>query len=139
MAEDAIVQDCEACGILVANHAGQLWLGHHVVLQDDVLDVVRGVGITRGPDHAVVVVKGEFILQAVPERALIERRVALEQIEIQWDVESIVVSAMALSAATDASLFPALTLILVMFLLSDSSMPWYWAFSLSCADFERSL
>ena len=25
-AEDAIVQDCEACGILVANYAGQLWL-----------------------------------------------------------------------------------------------------------------
>ena len=89
---DAIVQDCEACGILVANHAGQLWLGHHVVLQADVLDVVRGIGITRGPDHAVVDVEGEFILQAVPERALIERHVALEQIEIQWDVESIATS-----------------------------------------------
>ena len=66
--------------------------GHHVVLQADVLDVVRSVGITRGPDHAVVVVEGEFILQAVPERALIERHVALEQIEIQWDVESIAIS-----------------------------------------------
>ena len=84
MVEDAIVQDCEACGILVANHAGQLRLSHHIILQADVLDVVRGVGITRGPDHAAVVDEGEFILQAVPERALIERHVALEQIEIQW-------------------------------------------------------
>ena len=48
--------------MLVANHVGQLWLGHHVVLQADVLDVGRDVGITRGPDHAVVVVEGEFIL-----------------------------------------------------------------------------
>ena len=54
------------------------------------LDVVRGVGITRGQDHAVVVVEVEFILQS--ERALIERHVALEQIEIQWDVESIVIN-----------------------------------------------
>ena len=30
VAEDVIVQDCEACGILLANHAGQLWLGHQV-------------------------------------------------------------------------------------------------------------
>ena len=90
--EDVIVQVCEACGILVANHAGQLWLDHHAVLQADVLDVVRGVGITRGQDHAVVVVEGEFILQAVPERALIERHVALERIEIQLDVESIAIS-----------------------------------------------
>ena len=65
-AEDAIVQDCEACGKVVASYAGQLWLGHHVVLQADVLDVVRGVGITHGPVHAVVVVEDEFILQAVP-------------------------------------------------------------------------
>ena len=92
MAENALVQDCEACGILIANRAVQLWLGQHVVLQADVLDVVRGVGIIRGPDHANVVVEGEFILQAVPERALIERHVALEQIEIQWDVESIAIS-----------------------------------------------
>ena len=90
--EDAIVQDCEACGILVANRAGQLWLGHLVVLQADVLDVGRGVGIFRGPDHTVVVVEGECILQAVPERALIERHVALEQIEIQWDIKSIAIS-----------------------------------------------
>ena len=34
----------------------------------------------------------KFILQTVPERALIERHVALEQIEIQWDVESIAIS-----------------------------------------------
>ena len=74
------------------NHAGQLRLGHHVVLQADILDVVRGVGITRGQDHAVVVIECEFILQAVPERALIERHVALEQSEIQWDVESIEIS-----------------------------------------------
>ena len=79
-------------GILVANRTGQLWLGHHVALQTDILDVVRGVGIIRGPDHSVVVVEGEFILQAVPERALIERHVALEQVEIQWDVESIAIS-----------------------------------------------
>ena len=68
VAEDAIVQDCEACKILIANHAGQLWLSHHVVLQADVLDVVRGVGIIRGADHAVVVVEGEFILQARSDR-----------------------------------------------------------------------
>ena len=95
MEEDATVQDCEASGILVANRAGQLWLGHHVVLHADVLDVVRGVGIIRGPDHAVVVVvvvEVEFILQAVPDCALIERHVALGQIEIQWDVESIAIS-----------------------------------------------
>ena len=92
VAEDVIVQDCEACGKLVANHAGQPWLGHHVVHQADVLAVVRGVGITRGQDHAAVVIEDEFILQAVPERGLIERHVALEQIEIQWDVESIAIS-----------------------------------------------
>ena len=74
-----IVQDCEACGKLVANH---------VVHQAD----VRGVGITRGQDHAAVVIEDEFILQAVPEDALIELHVALEQIEIQWDVESIAIS-----------------------------------------------
>ena len=91
-AEVALVQDCEACGILVANRAGQLWLGHHVVLQANILDVVRGVGIFLGPDHAVVVVEGEFIFQAVPDRALIERHDAVEQIEIQWDVESIAIS-----------------------------------------------
>ena len=62
-------------GILVANRTGQLWL------QTDILDVVRGVGIICGPDHSVVVVEDEFILQAVPERALIERHVALWQIE----------------------------------------------------------
>ena len=92
MAEDAIVQDCEACRILVTYRAGQLRLGHRVVLQADVLDIVRGVGIIRGQDHAVVVVEGEFIHQADPERALTERYVALEQIEIQWDVESIAIS-----------------------------------------------
>ena len=96
VAEDAIAHDCEVCGILVAYRAGQLWLGHHVVLQADVLDVVRGVSITRGPDHAIVVVEDEFILQALPpphpERALMERHVALGQIEILWDVESIAIS-----------------------------------------------
>ena len=57
VAEDAIVHDCEACGILVANHTGQLWLRHHVVLQADVLDVERGVGIIRGHDHALLSLK----------------------------------------------------------------------------------
>ena len=75
MAEDAIVQDCEACGKLVANHAGQLWLGHHVVLQTDVLDVVRGVGISHGPDHAVVVVEGEFDPRARSDRTACGSRV----------------------------------------------------------------
>ena len=119
MAEDAIVQDCEACGILIANHAGQLLLGHHIVLQADGLDVVRGIGITRGPDPAVVVLEGEFILQAVPERALIERHVGLEQIEIQWDVESIAIRIGNGLVCCNRCILISSTLVLVVFLLSD--------------------
>ena len=46
------------------------------------------VGIARGPDYAAVIVEGEFILQAVSQRALVERHVALEQLEIERDVEA---------------------------------------------------
>ena len=42
-----------------------------------------------GPDHAAVVVEGQFVLQPVSLRALIERHVALEQLEIKLDVEAV--------------------------------------------------
>ena len=51
---------------------------------------VGGVGIACGPDHAAVVVEGQFVLQPVSQRALIERHVALEQLEIKRDVEAVV-------------------------------------------------
>ena len=82
VAEDAIVQDCEACGLLVANHAGQLWLGRHVEFQADVVDRVSSVGVTNGKDHAGVVVEGEFVFKSVAKRTLEEGHVALGQIEI---------------------------------------------------------
>ena len=92
VAEDAIVQDCEACGILVSNHAGQLWLGHHVEFLADIVDRLWSVGITSGKDHAAVVVEGELVFKAVAKRTLEEGHVGLQQIEIQWDVESIAIS-----------------------------------------------
>ena len=87
--EYPVVQDRDAAFVLVGNHSGQLRLSDHVILQTDVLDAVRGVGITCGLDHAAVVVKGEFILEAVSQRALVERHVAFQQLEIKRDVEAV--------------------------------------------------
>ena len=36
-----------------------------------------------------VVVEGKFVLKPVSKRALVERHVALEQLEIEWDVEAV--------------------------------------------------
>ena len=40
-------------------------------------------------EASAVVVEGEFVLQPVSKRALVEGRVALEQLEIEWDVEAV--------------------------------------------------
>ena len=92
-------------------------------------NVVWGVGIACGPNCAAVVVEAEFVLQPVSKRALVERHVALEQLEIERDVEAV--------AATVSSLFPAPMRIRVVFWLPDVSMPWYWSFFLSFYVFQR--
>ena len=81
-----VIQDREAAVVLIGDHSGQLWLSDNFVLQTDVFNTERGVGITCGLDHAAVVVEGEFILEPV---ALGERHVALEQLEIKRDVEAV--------------------------------------------------
>ena len=60
-----VIQDRKAAFVLVVDHAGQLWLSDYFVLQTDVLNTVRGVGITCGLDHTAVVVEREFILEPV--------------------------------------------------------------------------
>ena len=84
-----VIQDRKAAFVLVVDHAGQLWLSDHFVLQTDFSNTVRGVGITCGLDHAAVVVKGEFIFEAVSERALVKLHEAFQQLEIKRDVEAV--------------------------------------------------
>ena len=89
VAEHPVIEECKTAFVLVGDHSGQLWLSDHVILQTDVLDAVRGVGITCSLDHAAVVVKGKFILEAISQRALVERHVAFQQLEIKLDVEAV--------------------------------------------------
>ena len=89
MPQRLVVEDRDAAVLLVVDHVGQLRLSDHFVLQTYVLNTVGGVGITRGLDHAAVVVEGEFVLEAISQGALIKRHVALEQLEIKRDVEAV--------------------------------------------------
>ena len=132
--------------LLVLRAGYGIWLCRFLIIaclfafQADVLDVVRGVGITFGPDHAVVVVEGKFILQAVPEHALIKRHVSLEQIEIQWNVESIAISiGNGIACCNRCILISSTYSDSCCVSVVNSSMTWYRAFSLSCAVFQRSL
>ena len=88
--QNPVKEDREAAVLLIGVHASQLWLCDDLILYTDVFNVVCGVGIACGPNCAAVVVEGEFVLQPVSKRALIERHVALEQLEIKRDVEAVV-------------------------------------------------
>ena len=81
VAVDAVVLD--------ADHSGQLRLGDHVILQDDVINGVTGIWVSGGLDHLAVVVESQLIFQSVTQGALVESHVALKQLEVEWHIEPV--------------------------------------------------
>ena len=130
---------CQTSGILVPNLSFQLWLGHHVKLQADVLDRVGSGSITGCLDHTAVVIEGEFVLHSLSKHWLEEWCVSFQQLKVQWDVEPFAIS-------ISDSFVLGLCLILIPRThpdLGDISViwqvnPWYWAFSLYRSVFQRS-
>ena len=101
-----------------------------------------GVGIAEGLDCVVLAAKLFVYLiesfspppgpvKAVAKRTMEQGHMALDQIETQWDVESTAIS-------IGNCLVCCNTFILISSTNSDSCCV-YWAFSLSCAVFQRSL
>ena len=102
------IQNRKAAFVLVIDHSSKLGVCDNVILARYSSDVVRGVGIACGLDHTVVVVEREFILQPVDQCALVKWHVTLEQLAVEWNEKRLRrASAMALSAATLESPFPA--------------------------------
>lgn len=72
VAQGAVIQECEAVNILVADHSGKFGLSDYIILRTDFIDAVAGIRVTRCLDHMAVSIEDLFIHESFRKCRLIE-------------------------------------------------------------------